>query len=62
MHQHGPDKLQPNSVPQAAQTRRREGWLSVRFVMNAAVFKCGINLGFMSNGGIVISNIRPGTR
>src|SRR4051812_9756503 len=61
MHQHVPDRVQPNSVPQAAQARTREGWLSVRFVMNAAVFKCGINLGFMSNGGILVGIIRPGT-
>jgi hypothetical protein len=35
-HQHGPDRLQLNSVPQAAQARRREGWFSNRFVMNRA--------------------------
>ena len=28
MHQHGPDRLQPNSVPQPVQARRREGTFS----------------------------------
>src|SRR5580704_6123027 len=59
MHQHGPDRLQPNSAPQPAQARRRAGWISDRFVMNGAAFPCGINLGFSSNGGIIPPNIRP---
>jgi hypothetical protein len=33
-HQHGPDRLQVNSVPQPEQARRRDGGLSKRFVMN----------------------------
>jgi catechol 2,3-dioxygenase-like lactoylglutathione lyase family enzyme len=34
-HQHGPDRLHENSVPQPAQARRREvGGFSDRFVMN----------------------------
>jgi hypothetical protein len=33
-HQHGPDRLQVNSVPQPEQARRRDGGLSERFVMN----------------------------
>jgi len=33
-HQHGPDRLQVNSVPQPEQARRREGGgLSNRFIM-----------------------------
>ena len=36
VHQHGPDRLQVNSVPQPAQARRREGGFSFRFVMNRA--------------------------
>ena len=34
MHQHGPDRLQPNSVPQPAQARRREASIFERFVIN----------------------------
>jgi hypothetical protein len=37
-HQHGPDRLQLNSVPQAAQARRRVGAFSNRFVINVAAF------------------------
>jgi hypothetical protein len=33
-HQHGPDRLQVNSVPQPEQARRRDGGVSERFVMN----------------------------
>jgi hypothetical protein len=33
-HQHGPERLQVNSVPQPEQARRRDGGLSERFVMN----------------------------
>jgi len=33
-HQHGPARLQVNSVPQPEQARRRDGGLSKRFVMN----------------------------
>ena len=33
-HQHGPAGLQANSVPHREQARRREGWISNRFVMN----------------------------
>jgi hypothetical protein len=35
-HQHGPDRLQENSVPQPAQARRREdgAGFSSKFVMN----------------------------
>jgi len=32
-HQHDPERPQENSVPQRAQARRREGRLSVRFVI-----------------------------
>jgi hypothetical protein len=38
-HQHGPDRLQVNSVPQPEQARRREGGLAERFVMNRASFR-----------------------
>ena len=37
-HQHGPERLHVNSVPQPAQARRREGEVSNRFVMNRAAF------------------------
>jgi hypothetical protein len=39
-HQHGPDRLQENSVPQPAQARRREvgAGVSNRFVMNGIAF------------------------
>jgi len=33
-HQHGPDRLQVNSVPQPEQARRREAGFSNRFVIN----------------------------
>jgi hypothetical protein len=39
-HQHGPDRLHENSVPQPAQARRREvgAGVSNRFVMNRTPF------------------------
>jgi hypothetical protein len=39
-HQHGPDRLQENSVPQPAQARRREAGFefSNRFIMNEIAF------------------------
>jgi hypothetical protein len=47
-HQHGPDRLQVNSVPQAEQTRRRDGGLSERFVMNRTeswpLFSCRVHI------------------
>ena len=44
-HQHDPDRLQPNSVPQPAQARRREGEVSNRFVMNRIAFRPGFSFG-----------------
>jgi len=35
-HQHGPARLQVNSVPQREQARRREAGISNRFVINRA--------------------------
>jgi hypothetical protein len=37
-HQQGPEGLQPNSIPQPEQARRREGGISNRFVMKEAAF------------------------
>jgi hypothetical protein len=37
-HQHGPARLQVNSVPHCAQARRREAGFSNRFVMNRTEF------------------------
>jgi hypothetical protein len=49
-HQHGPDRLQVNSVPQPEQARRREGGgLSNRFVMHLTALLPGFNSGFFAN-------------
>jgi hypothetical protein len=46
-HQHGPDRLQVNSVPQPEQARRREGGgLSIRFVMQRTALLRGVNSAF----------------
>ena len=50
-HQHGPDRLQVNSVPQPEQARRREdgGGLSNRFTMQRTALLQGFNSGFFAN-------------
>jgi hypothetical protein len=57
-HQHGPARLQVNSVPQPEQTRRREGLskrggLSNRFVMNRSQSRRCFHIRFMPDGGII---------
>ena len=49
-HQHGPDRLQVNSVPQPEQARRREGGgLSNRYIMQRTALLRGFNSGFFTN-------------
>ena len=52
-HQHGPARLQVNSVPHREQARRREAGISNRFVINRNRIRARVlHVRFMPNGGI----------
>jgi hypothetical protein len=60
-HQHGPARLQVNSVPQREQARRREAGFANRFVMNQPNHIRDFHAGFMPSGGMMPqANIRWG--
>jgi uncharacterized protein (DUF1800 family) len=59
-HQHGPDRLQVNSVPQPEQARRRDAGVSDRFVMNGSAFRYGFNSRFIPNGVMILNKAYAG--